>query len=548
MNWYSRLSVVLVALCLPVSIAGGGTIYVAADAAPGGDGSSWAAAFDTIQAGIDAAVAGDTVLVADGTYTGDGNRDLDFGGKAITVRSDGGDPAFCVIDCEADWMTPHRGFYFHSGETAASAVQGVTVRGGYAADGGGGVRCSGSSPTFTDCTITQNGTDDEGGGVCCVGSNPTLINCAITQNMAYSEGGGIYSEESSPTLTNCTITENGVSGTYAYGGGICCTDDSIPMLTNCTIRGNNANGTYANGGGIYCIYRSSPTLMNCTICGNSAISEASSCGGGVYCKSSSSPTLINCRICGNVVISDAACNGGGFYSSGGSPTLIDCRITENTADWNGGGACYYYSSPTLVNCTIAENTAGFGGGVFCSSSSPTLANCILWDDVPEEIYLYSGATATVTYCDIQGGWTGEGNIDAVPLFVDPDGPDDDPATWEDNDYHLAVGSPCIDAGDPGFVPLPSETDMDGDPRVWDGDGNGEAIVDMGVDEFRLIADLNCDGAIDGFDVDPFVMALTTPIQYLEQYPDCDPRLADCNGDGALNAFDIDPFVLLLTGG
>ena len=82
----------------------------------------------TIQAGITVASAGDTVLIADGTYTGTGNKNLDFGGRAITLRSASGDPATCIIDCEA----VGRGLYFHSGETAEAAVIGLTVRNGKA--------------------------------------------------------------------------------------------------------------------------------------------------------------------------------------------------------------------------------------------------------------------------------------------------------------------------------------------------------------------------------------------------------------------------------
>lgn len=96
----------------------------------------------TIQAGIDSAATGDIVLVADGTYTGDGNRDLDFGGKAIVVMSENG-PELTIIDCEGSPGDYHRGFYFHSGEGPASVLRGFTIKNGRIPypDDGGGILC-----------------------------------------------------------------------------------------------------------------------------------------------------------------------------------------------------------------------------------------------------------------------------------------------------------------------------------------------------------------------------------------------------------------------
>jgi hypothetical protein len=63
-----------------------------------------------------------------------------------------------------------------------------------------------------------------------------------------------------------------------------------------------------------------------------------------------------------------------------------------------------------------------------------------------------------------------------------------------------------------------------------------------------LGDVNCDGAVNGYDIDPFVLALTDPEGYAAAYPGCDILNADCNGDGAINGYDIDPFVACLTGG
>jgi hypothetical protein len=112
--------------------------------------------FPTIQAAITAVGNGDVLELSDGTFTGDGNRDLDFLGKAITVRSQGGNPDACVIECGGVLDNPHRGFYFHSGETAVSLLEGVTIRGGFGQPDTGLPDCCGAGVLCTD------------------GSNPTI--------------------------------------------------------------------------------------------------------------------------------------------------------------------------------------------------------------------------------------------------------------------------------------------------------------------------------------------------------------------------------------
>ncbi|MEW6606757.1 MAG: right-handed parallel beta-helix repeat-containing protein [bacterium] len=265
------------------------------------------------------------------------------------------------------------------------------------------------------------------------------------QNGSATFGGGIYCKAySSPTITNCTISGNSA----ICGGGICCKAYSSPTITNCTISGNSAN---ESGGGISCL-SSSPMIINCTIRRNSARD-----GGGILCSDYSSPTITNCTISGNL----AAVGGGIYCFYYSSPTITNCTINGNVASLVGGIACFY-SSPTITNCTISNNSDPFCGGIYCYSSSPRVVNSILWDDNPKEIHLEMGSSIDITYSDIEGGWAGEGNIDADPLFVGS------------GDYHLTADSPCIDTGTSTGAP---PDDIDGDTRPQ---GAG---YDMGSDEY-----------------------------------------------------------------
>jgi hypothetical protein len=184
--------------------------------------------FNNIQAAINAAGNMDIVVVSPGTYTGTGNRDIDFLGKAITVRST--DPndltivAATIIDCNGTPEDPHRGFHFHSGEDADSLIVGLTIMQGHT-DYGGGILCFDSSPTISHCVIRDNSTysawGHAGGGIYCDSSgspahrSPTITRCILRRNTAYF-GGGMYNVQSSPALTNCIIADN---QTWSSGAG-----------------------------------------------------------------------------------------------------------------------------------------------------------------------------------------------------------------------------------------------------------------------------------------------------------------------------------------
>jgi parallel beta-helix repeat protein len=384
----------------------------------------------TIQAGINAAGNGDVVLVANGTYTGSGNKNLNFNGKAITVRSESNDPTLCIIDCQRS----EGGFSFTRGETAASILSGFTIQNGKPTTtglitSGNGMRCLSSSPTVTNCILAGN-SEYEGGCILLQDSSATVTNCVFIGNSAESLGAGMFISipsptiVSSPTIINCTFTQNQISrttstGDLTLGGGGMYNDNCSPTLINCVFTGNsvagqNAAGT-ANGN------HSNPTVTNCIFSGNAG-SEAGGMSNVDYC----------------------------------SPTLTNCIFTGNTG---GGMMNFNTSNPTLTNCAFSGNSKGSAGsGIFNElSSNPILTNCILWGDANSEVHNnIPTSRAVITYSDVQGGYSETGNRNADPLFVRApftNGPADF------GDLHLQPGSPATNAGNNAVVTVPLSSQM-----------------------------------------------------------------------------------------
>jgi hypothetical protein len=499
-------------------LATGRTIYVD----PNGS-----ADFTSIQGAIDDANNFDEIEVAPGTY----NEAINFIGKAITVRNTSGDPNDTIIDGTGNFHVVQ----FVSGEGTDTVLEGFTITGGdangtvFPDNIGGGMYCEGSSPTVTNCSFADNSAIWGGGMHNRDNSNPTVTHCRFSGNSA-NYGGGMYNKASNPVVTDCTFIGN--SAVISDGGGIFSYNGSNLTITNCTFSSNNAD----MGGGVANIDYSNLSMVNCTFSNNTATSRgggvydygrstvAVDCifsansatyrGGGLYI-SSNNPTITSCTFVGNM----ADDLGGGIYIGSGNPTITNCIFSGNAALNNGGGVYNYSSRPTMVNCTVCGNTAGnSGGGLYnySNSGSPTAFNCIFWKnsdtggvDQSAQIHLNYGS-ATVSYSDVSGGWSGSGgnNINADPLFLDPNGVDGVIGTRDDN-LRLQYDSPCVDAADSSVslsIPIfdldKNDRTVDVGPVVDTGAGS-LTYLDMGAYEFQcgnFHGDLNCDGVVDFKDV------------------------------------------------
>lgn len=406
--------------------------------------------FPTIQAAVNAIVAGDVIELGNGTFLGDGNRDVNPLGKAITIRSVTGDPADVIIDCQGSVANPHRAFTFVSGEGAATILEGVTIRGGYVAgawpadDCGGAINCMNSAaPTIRNCILEENGAEEDGGALACYGGSPRLEDVILRNNDA-DDGGGVYLDAySAPTFVRCTFTGNDA---WAWGGALIGSGQSTFTMEDCELRSNVA---YV-GGGIFLSY-TTPSFIGTRFIENSATAY----GGGLFFGYHQSPADIasDCLFQGNL----AGTWGGGLYCKLATAHLAFCTFADNDAG-SGGGACYAVDRgrPTLENCTLVENRAPVGSGVYSNGpptepSMVTLLNSIVaFGLLGEAAYCTDQGAVTLNCTDLYGNaggdWVGcaavfqgvAGNFGADPLFCDlPAG-----------DYTIDANSPCAPEENP----------------------------------------------------------------------------------------------------
>ncbi len=359
--------------------------------------------YDAVQEAVDRAIYGDTVLLADGTYTGIGNRRINFGGRSITVRGASG-PEDCVIDCQG----ADHAFFFERYNSLDMRVENVTIKNGVA--------------PF-----------NYGGAIYSYESSPTISGCIISNCTASRRGGGLYLDQSFATVRDCLLTGNSAGD----NGGAIHSLFGHSVIERCRMVGNRSDG--GAGAALY-VRLGRADVSRCEVFENE-----SRTGGGLYLVDFGGSV----RDC---VIRDNHGTGspGGVAWSGGEATMTGCTVVGNTSgDGVGGMVC------SGGNGSVASLYATGANNVFWRNTGSVAGQIAL---------VTTGAHISLAYNTIEGGrngvvvqfgelqW-GEGNLQSDPGFIGPD------------DLRLSPDSPLINAGDPAFAAPPGARDFDGVPRV-----------------------------------------------------------------------------------
>jgi hypothetical protein len=363
--------------------------------------------FSTIAAAIAASTDGDIVELEDGTYRGEGNRDIDFLGKKITVRSKSGYPHSCTIDCEGTQDEFHRAFWFHLDEDQNSVLSGISIVNGTAENRGGGILCE-------------------------RGSSPVLRDLMVSGCRAGLRGGGIYCDEDSrAVIQDCTLLANRARG----GGGVCCRYASSHVL-RCQFEENRA--LYGGGAEVSSSGNPETTIEECTFDRNFGLS-----GGAMFFQNTQC-RVINCQTRRN-----RGTFGGAFFCGTASPLIMGCTSYADSASAYGSSLrCREGSNPVLISCTFSYGYALDEGSVvsLADGCNPIFERCIISfcrggrAFSPEGV----GDIPLLRCCDLfgneSGDWTGliadqatgGGNISADPLYCDPGA----------GNLQLRIASPC----------------------------------------------------------------------------------------------------------
>ena len=506
--------IALVVLLSPVFAIGGIWYVDDQDGNDPGDcngGSDWPSAFKTIQKAITCGIDNDEIWVRKGTYLLSSQIDVDkaveiYGGfNGTEQEKEQRDWNNNVTEVDGQASINHCFFV-----TKNAVIDGFTITGGnatgnsqlsdkngggihirfghltvkncsflnnYASSLGGAIFNDSGYLSISQCSFFDNTSADWGGAICLWqwSDGAAISNCAFTRNTAVyggAIGDGASGKYPLTSITNCDFTDNSAS----YGGAFNGRNNAV-TITNCAFQGNSAEYGGAIRGFNYVSSSIPAVITDCYFSEN----HADHWGGAIYQNTQNSEAEANISRC--AFYQNSANDGGGIftYSTAFSRiTIKNCTLFGNIADRKGGGLQNSFddsANVSIINCTFSANRANSdGSGIYNTgpySGTATdvvkISNSILWEDLSNEIGNYHNIP-TVTYSNIQGGYSGVGNINADPLFIGS------------GDLHLTSSSPCIDAGANNIPSIPN-TDFEGDQRIIDGDNDGQATVDIGADEY-----------------------------------------------------------------
>ncbi len=475
--------------------------------------------------------------ILDGFTISGGNANLpnpgdfrSFGGGIFIID---GSPILRNLIFESNNATNGGGLYNLTG--ANPLLTNITFRNNIAATSGGAIFNAGSNPALTDVSFSNNTANSAAGGaIYNTSSSPTLTNAAFTSNGAGSNGGAIFNEGGNVTINNGTFTSNAAGGNGGNGGAIFSTAANSTFLNNVTFTSNTG---ISDGGAIYNT-GSNLTLKDGTFNNNTASSDGGAIfstggtfnltqgdfvqnrataglGGAVFLQTNGA-TITQADF-----LQNRSANGGAIYNNSNNVSVTSANFTLNIADAAGsvGGAIYNDNGTgsqiinaafsrnnaassggaiyqrqvsiagaitTIINSSFSGNSAGSGSVVFSQGTTngarvdTNIRNGIIWGNGGTALSNNVSGNYTVTNSIVQGGFTGTGNLNVDPLFVDA----------INDDLRLQSTSPAINAGNNGFIPAdtrdldkdgnttePLSQDLGNNPRI-----NG-TNVDMGAFEF-----------------------------------------------------------------
>lgn len=498
----ARMAVILLTSCLGMLVSqAADTFYVwRGNPAPQAPYDSWETAATEIQAALDLAGDGDTVLVTNGVYNTGGmpapgstltNRLCAT--KAVAIRSvaptrEGAVIVGAAADGGSYGPDAVRGVYLDGGAT----ISGFTITGGFThtndgvyANCAGGGAYLGSGTVISNCLVATNSAAWQGGGIMCYYGG-LVVDCDVATNRCGFAGGGVYGYYGG-TVKDSVIrlnqADNGGARQSNGGGGIFMASNNTEtykvIVTGCLVYGNSSKGYCGGVGHSY----GKALIADCVITNNSG-----GYGGGVWTWIGG--TVTNCFIADNEA---NYVQGGGVYShsslvthsvvisnySVGSAAGVHCRSTAkventliagNTAKTSGGGVTFSDNDrAVLKNCTIVNNVAGSKSDGVLFNYGTTMLNSIVWGNGVSNIHVTAETPPNISYSCISPLAPGERNIDGDPLFINSGR----------LDFRLSGVSPCVDSGlnEPW---MEQSSDLRGKPRIRNG------VVDMGAYEHYTI--------------------------------------------------------------